>query len=129
MSWRQLALLLALPFAAPAQASPLGLWQNPAKSVVVRTSMCGPTLCGTIVEASAQARADAHDAGIDELIGVSLLRSYRQTGPGAWEGHVFVPDMGHVFFSRIAELSPNQIRISGCILGGLLCKSQVWTRL
>lgn len=123
-----IAAALALS-ASAASAAPLGLWQNPAKTIVVRTSMCGTELCGTIVSASAEAKADAQAAGVANLIGVSLLQSYRETGPGAWQGRVYVPDLGHVFFSRIAEIAPNQLRISGCILGGLLCKSQTWTRL
>ena len=120
---------LAALIAAPACATPLGKWQNPAKSIVVRTEMCGPRLCGIILAASPKATADAREAGVNNLIGVSLLNQYRLTGSGVWQGRVYVPDMGQTFFSRLAEISPNQIRISGCILGGLLCKSQVWTRV
>ena len=115
--------------AAPAAAAPLGVWQNPRATIRVRTAMCGSNLCGSIVAAAPEARQDARDAGVPNLIGLSLLRSYHLTSPGHWQGHVFVPDMGGVYFSRLVELAPGQIRISGCILGGLLCKSQVWTRV
>jgi uncharacterized protein (DUF2147 family) len=42
---------------------------------------------------------------------------------------VFVPDMGRRFASQIDQLSPGRMRVRGCILGGLLCKSQNWTRI
>jgi uncharacterized protein (DUF2147 family) len=41
---------------------------------------------------------------------------------------VFVPDMKRKFYSRIEQQGPDKLKISGCILGGLLCKSQYWTR-
>ena len=133
MTYKLLALIpaglaVAAPAAAPSAAVAIGLWRNPKQTIEVRTGMCGAELCGTVVAASSTARADARDAGVTHLIGTALLRNYRQTGPDSWSGRVFVPDMGRVFASRIAVLPPNRLRISGCILGGLVCKSQVWTR-
>ncbi|AJP74141.1 DUF2147 domain-containing protein [Sphingomonas hengshuiensis] len=129
-----LALLLAAtPAAAQGPVAPpdpvFGTWANPKHSIEVRTALCGADLCGAIVAASPQAEQDARDAGIDRLIGIELLRDYRKTGDARWSGTVFVPDMGRSFTSRIVQVSPNLLRISGCILGGLICKSQDWTRV
>jgi uncharacterized protein (DUF2147 family) len=46
-----------------------------------------------------------------------------------WQGRVFVPDMGRTYYSTIKRLDPNQLIISGCIFGGLICKSQIWHRV
>ncbi|WP_231635489.1 DUF2147 domain-containing protein [Novosphingobium sp. ST904] len=62
------------------------------------------------------------------LVGTQLLRDYHPEGSGAWQGEVYVPDMGESFFSRIHQSDPAHLKISGCILHGLLCKSQTWTR-
>ena len=131
-----IALLAAVPAAAapalpPAPAaSPGGVWLNPHRSVAVRTGRCGTgQLCGWIVWASAEAQADARDAGVARLIGTALLQDYRPDGEGRWKGTVFVPDRGRGFLSEIALLSPGELQVKGCILGGLLCKSQVWTRI
>jgi uncharacterized protein (DUF2147 family) len=116
--------------AAAAEAPTVyGLWLNPRKSVEVQTRSCGPTLCGSIVWANAEAVSDARDAGIDKLMGLQLLSGYRQKGRGLWQGRVYVPDLGRSFFSRIEQIAPDRLKISGCILGGVLCKSQTWTRL
>jgi uncharacterized protein (DUF2147 family) len=82
-----------------------------------------------VVWASAQARADARDSGVANLLGTELLQDYRASGGGVWKGTVFVPDMGRRFASEIDAVSADAIKVKGCILGGLVCRSQVWTRL
>jgi uncharacterized protein (DUF2147 family) len=117
-------------FAADAPGVPAAqLWLNPHNNVAVRTGACGAKLCGWIVWANPEALADARDAGLPQLIGTELLENYQAKGRGSWAGRVFVPDMNRHFYSTIDVVSPTQLRIAGCILGGLICKSQVWTRI
>lgn len=111
-----------------AAAGVIGTWINPHGSVKVQTGACGDRLCGWVVWADAQAQQDARDSGVARLIGTELLQDYRATGDGRWQGRVYVPDMGRTFWSRIEQQGPNSLRISGCILGGWICKSQVWQR-
>ncbi|MFN3457623.1 MAG: DUF2147 domain-containing protein [Novosphingobium sp.] len=128
-------LLLSL-LAVPANAFPrpngdavTGLWMNPYRTVAVRNQMCGNALCGQVVWASSDAKADARESGVTNLIGLDLLEDYHPERPGNWKGMVLVPDMGHRFSSEISVLDPNRIRISGCVFHGFICKSQVWTRI
>ena len=118
-----------IPAAATASSSVYGLWRNPRGTIEARIAPCGARLCGTVFRASPEAERDARDAGVQELVGVQLLRHYRQVAPGRWKGRVYVPDMGGTFGSRMVQLSPTQLKISGCMIGGSLCKSQLWTRL
>ena len=37
--------------------------------------------------------------------------------------------MGRRFSSEIDAISPTRLKVKGCILGGLICKSQVWSRI
>jgi uncharacterized protein (DUF2147 family) len=113
--------------AAPHQ--PQGLWINPHGNVIVRTGACGHKLCGWIAWANQEAQSDARDGGVTQLLSTKLLEDYGATGTTSWKGVVFVPDMGRRFSSRIDELSPARLRIKGCILGGLICKSQIWNRI
>ncbi|MEY4953643.1 MAG: hypothetical protein RL299_2067 [Pseudomonadota bacterium] len=113
-----------------AQPAPVyGTWINPKRTVTVVTSACGQLLCGTIVSATPEVQAIAKKAGAPPLVGSKLLRDYRQTGKEKWQGKVFVPDRNASYYSTIKQLNANQLKISGCILGGLLCKSQIWTRV
>lgn len=119
---------VAQPAVPPAATGPIGVWQNPKGTLLVRTRLCGQLLCGNIVWASPKAMADARDAGVTSLIGTELLSDYRRNSPVRWTGQVYVPDQGRRFYSTIEQKGPNDLRISGCILGGLLCKRQDWVR-
>jgi len=123
-----LAAVLAVPAAAQGP-SPDGLWINPHRTVAVRTGPCGQRLCGWVAWASPQALADARDGGVTHLIGTALLEDYQPDGPGAWSGTVYVPDDDKRYSSEITQRGPAALKIKGCILGGLICKSQVWTRI
>lgn len=119
----------AIAFAQPAVSQPEGLWLNPHDSVAVRTGPCASKLCGWIVWANGEAQADAKDSGVRQLVGTELLQNYRATNAHSWSGTVFVPDLGRNFSSQIDQLSSNELKIKGCILGGFICKSQLWTRI
>ena len=124
-------LCLAPALAANVTAPPpvYGLWQNPRATVRVRIGACGQMLCGTVAAATSSAQADARAAGVNPLIGVQLLQDYHQVDTDRWAGRVFVPDMGRTFSSRIVQVRPDTLQISGCLIGGMLCKSQLWTRV
>ncbi len=125
-------LIGALAATAPARPvnsiSPYGRWLNPRGDVEVSVAPCGAMLCGTVTWVGGAAVADATDAGVGHLVGTQLLRDYHREEDGGWQGQVFVPDMGESFFSRIRQPDPAHLKISGCILHGLICKSQTWTR-
>jgi len=116
--------------AAPSVAPSVdGVWSNPAGSVQVRTGKCSDKICGWIVWASLKAQEDARKKGVSQLIGTALLRSYHETNRGHWAGQVYVPDMQSTFYSTITMVDPQTLNIKGCILGGLLCKAQIWRRV
>lgn len=121
-------MVLAQPMSTPTRAAIAGTWANPKDSVRVATGPCGEFLCGWVVAANAEAVRDAREAGTVQLIGTRLLENYRQIAPASWRGRVFLPDRGSSYYSTIRQLSTDEIRISGCILGGWICKSQVWHR-
>ena len=128
-----LALAMIAPLTAIAQPSPPvpqtqahGIWFNPHNNVKVETGDCGGKLCGWVIWATPEAEQDARDGGVQKLVGTELLQDYRQTAGNRWQGRVFVPDMGRTFYSTITREEPVTLRISGCILGGLICKSQLW---
>lgn len=128
-----LAWLLFAGSAAPAgsvQSDPIyGVWRNPRGTIDIRTAPCNDGLCGAIVRASPQAVADAKDAGVTTLIGLELLQDYHRAATGRWTGLVYVPDMGRSFSSHIEQVGPDQLRISGCLWRGWVCKSQLWHRI
>jgi uncharacterized protein (DUF2147 family) len=125
-----LLLLAAAPAAAAAdpQAAILGTWHNPKNSVAVRTGRCGDRLCGWVIRASDKAKADVAGKGYPPLLGTALLRSYRASGRGRWSGQIYVPDMGRAFGSTVTMIDADTLNVKGCLIGGMLCKSQIWRR-
>lgn len=127
-----IALALALAGAAQpaprAQDSMIGTWMNRKETVAVATSHCGPNLCGRVVWAAPEAQEAAAAGGTPRLVGTMLMRNFRPVAPGAWQGEVFVADLGQVAPADMALVGPDQIEINGCAVGGFICKRQVWHR-
>lgn len=124
-------LLIALFAAGPvAAASPIaGTWRNPTGSVEVAMAPCGPRLCGTVVWASERAKDDAANGGTGRLIGTQLFRGLAADGPGHWSGEVFVPDLGRTVEGTLALVDATTLEIAGCVIPGLVCQTQTWTRV
>ncbi len=105
-----------------------GRWRNPSGSVIVAIAPCGEALCGRVEWASDKAQADARKGGTDPLVGVELLNSFKSKGDGRWNGRLFVPDLNKRSKAELRQLGPNQVKVTGCAIGRLVCKSEVWTR-
>jgi uncharacterized protein (DUF2147 family) len=106
-----------------------GNWRNPSGSVIIAILPCGDALCGRVEWASNQATADARRGGTDSLIGAELLSNFVPTADGRWRGRLFVPDANKRSKAELRQLGPDRVEIVGCVIGGLVCKSQVWTRV
>lgn len=122
-------LILAASGAAAAPASPTGVWRNASDSVRIRVAPCGRALCGTVVSASAKARADAAAGGTPRLVGTQLFREFRRAEGGGWSGTVFVPDLGLEVDGTLALDGANTLVGSGCLLGNIGCREQRWVRV
>jgi uncharacterized protein (DUF2147 family) len=125
------ALTAATPvFADEAPASPLATeWRNPSNSVHVRIDKCDGQLCGTVTWASAKAQADARRGGTENLVGTRLFRDLEPAGAGKWRGKVFVPDIRKTFSGTLSFADSNTMIGKGCVLFGVICKSQTWSRV
>ena len=126
------AALLAGPAFAQKGGDLSGLWQTETAGSTVRISRCGAGYCGTIAKVLAGETRDVHnpDAGLRtrSLVGVALTRDMRPAGEG-WEGSLYNFRDGRTYSGELAMKGPNVLELSGCVLGGLICKKQMWTRV
>ena len=121
------SLLLA---AAPAHAQELeGQWTNYKRNVVVQVERCGGAYCGRVVQASEKAKAKARKGGTQNLIGTQILTGLVPTGAGKFRGRAFVPKRNIHATATVRQVSDDVMQVQGCILGGLLCDSERWTRV
>lgn len=124
------ALLISSPLlASPAMAADVfGTWRNPKGSVHLDIRPCGNQVCGYVIKASANADADARKATGKPLVGQQLLRDFGPAKEG-WKGKVYVPDLDRTFSGTAKLMDDDRLEAKGCVLGGLICKSQIWRRV
>jgi uncharacterized protein (DUF2147 family) len=120
----------ALLAAAPASAQAIeGQWTNYKKSVVVQVERCGTAYCGTVIEASEKAKAKARKGGTPSLVGTQILTGLKPIGDGKFRGRAFVPKRNIHATATVRQLSADVMQVSGCVLGGLICDNEKWTRV
>ena len=124
---------LAIGAATPSRAQEgdrsVGKWSNPQNSVHVQSHHCGTSMCGTVVWANDKAQADARRGGTEALVGLQLFRDFRKDKTGSWRGKVFVPDINKTLSGSIKVIDTDTLKGSGCLVGRIGCKSQIWTRI
>jgi len=123
-------MLLALTAMFATDPAPIeGRWKNPSGSVTVMIDACGEAYCGTVTSASDQAKADARRGGTDALVGTQLMTGFKPAGTGKWRGRLFIPDINHRSKAELRMLGASQLKVTGCMVGRMICKSQLWTRV
>jgi len=106
-----------------------GTWINHKGTIEVRAAPCETSMCGWIVKATPNAVEVARRRGTPTLVGLQVLRDYRLKADGTWKGTVFIPAKQKSFSSTRKLLDPDTLKISGCLISGLVCRSQTWRRV
>ena len=121
-----IAAVLALPGTA-VLADPIeGVWQtqpDEGSFAHVAIAPCGAAFCGTISRIFKD-KAEYQSPNI----GKQIVRSMAPNGDGTYAGQVWRPANDKVYSGK-ASVSGNQMSLSGCVAGGLLCKSQTWVKV
>jgi uncharacterized protein (DUF2147 family) len=134
------AIAIALLLLAPARAAdPLGTWLTGDKKGKVRIVNCGGAICGTLVWLQEPNDPDTHQAKTDKhnvdaakqgrpLLGIPIVLNMKPNGADTWEGQVYNAEDGNTYSGSFAMSGANSAQLKGCVMGGLICKSQTWTR-
>ncbi|GLK57729.1 uncharacterized protein (DUF2147 family) [Methylopila capsulata] len=130
------AVILAALGSAPARSDPLGLWSTPGGKAKVKISACGAALCGAIVslreptDETGKAKLDINNVDKAKqgrpIVGLSLLSGMKPDG-ARWTGQIYNPGDGKTYKAYMTPQSDGALKIEGCALAGLVCKTQVWT--
>ena len=119
--------LLALASAQSPQRAPIeGHWRNPIGSAIIAIAPCGSALCGRVVWASTRGRREA-STSTSHVVGTTVLTGMTRAGD-RWTGTLFIPDDNVHVAAKLQLVSEQQLKLTGCALAGLLCRSQIWTR-
>lgn len=116
----------ALLLATPALADPVnGTWKSAPGDdgayIHVKIEDCGSKICGTIIKVVGKKNPTS--------LGKSIIKNMGADGGGKYSGGtIWAPDKDKTYKSKMT-LKGNKLDVAGCIAGGLICRSQTWTRL
>ena len=131
---------LAVILIAPARAAdPLGTWLTGDKKGKVHIVNCGGAICGTLSwlaepndPDTKQPKTDKNntDAGKKSrpLLGIPIVLNMKPAGGEKWEGQVYNAEDGGTYTGSFTMTGANSAELKGCVMGGIICKGQTWTR-
>ncbi len=126
------ALALLVPTAVSA-ADATGEWLIEDGDARVRIAPCGADLCGTVAwikEGSPTVDVNNPDPAKRSrpLIGSEVLLGLKPSGTGEWTGSLYDAENGRTYVGKLTIVDERHIKVAGCVLGGLICETQTWTR-
>ncbi len=123
---------LAQPFSKAPLPSPLGEWRVKDGTADIRIVECGGALWGVIAWTKTPPGTD--DSNPDpalrgrSVLWMPILINMQPAG-GRWEGRVYNAENGQTYSSNISLVTPDVLKIEGCVFGGLICGGEDWTRV
>ena len=112
--------------AQPAAAPVEGYWKNPIGSAIIQIAPCGKALCGKVVWASARGQREV-SKNTSNVVGTTVLTGLKYTR-GHWSGSLYIPDDNIHVSAKLQLLADRKLKLTGCGLLGLICRTQIWTR-
>lgn len=124
---RSLIVLAVGLVSIPAGAAMIdGVWQSPKdKDGSFLTVRVHP--CERASEERCAVVTGAYDGAKKEAIGHQVMR-VEPKPDGSWEGEITQPLSGDVYDSNVRLVRRDVLHVDGCVLGGLFCRTQEWTR-
>ena len=96
----------------------LGTWLRDNGALKVKFEPCGDAICGDIVWLKP-------GSGLNAKVGKRLFFDMRPSGANSWIGKAASSDTGSIYSGKMS-IEGSTLIISGCIAGGLICKSANW---
>lgn len=127
------AALIALSAIPSLAGDAKGDWVRPNGASKIQISSCGSALCGKLIWLK-DPRNDSENPDASKrdrpLIGVEIVKSMTPTNKAdRWKGKVYNAEDGKTYTGFIELTSADKLKLEGCVMGGLVCKGETWTRV
>jgi uncharacterized protein (DUF2147 family) len=99
----------------------LGTWLRDNGSMQVKFGPCGDAICGNIVWVKP-------GSDLKAKVGQRLFFDMRPGEANSWAGKAANPNNGSIYSGKIS-IEGSGLITSGCMIGGLICKSANWRRV
>jgi uncharacterized protein (DUF2147 family) len=134
-----IALIAVGAMSSALAAEPNGTWLTQGGASRIKIADCGGALCGTIVwlkepnDDGGKPKTDKNNPDAAKktkpLIGTLIVLGMKPSGAGKWAGQVYNAEDGKTYSGNLTYTGGNSLQLQGCALGGLVCKSQTWTKV
>lgn len=106
-------------------ADVIGVWvtekSDTGSSMAVEIFDCDGKMCGKAV--------DVFDAPNRDSVGLEIIKGMKKKSDTSYsKGKIYAPDTKKWYKSKMKLDGDDKLKVSGCVLGGLICRSQTWTR-
>jgi uncharacterized protein (DUF2147 family) len=99
----------------------LGTWLRDNGALKVKFEPCGDAICGNVVWLKPGSESKAK-------VGQRLFFDMHSDGTNSWTGKAAAPDDGSIYSGKMS-IEGATLSTSGCIVGGLICKSANWKKV
>jgi uncharacterized protein (DUF2147 family) len=109
-----------------------GTWLSQTGETRVRIAACGSDLCGTVVWQKTPGKDEKNpDASKRNrpIVGLRMIFGMKSAGSGQWSGQLYNFQDGGTYAGKMRLAGSSALELSGCALGGLVCRSQTWTKV
>jgi uncharacterized protein (DUF2147 family) len=101
-------------------ADPTGTWVRPSTGTTVKFYGCGDKLCAKIV--------GVKDKSKQSTVGTVIMSGAKKVSDNKWEGDLLNTEDGQTY-NGVVTLSGGGLTLKGCVLGGIICKGETWSRV
>jgi uncharacterized protein (DUF2147 family) len=105
-----------------------GVWTTPA-GWKVKVYKCGASRCGRVIGGTT--KRDEHNPNkalrSRKMVGVRMIWGMKKSGSG-FKGKLYNPNDGKTYTGKMSLNNARSLKLSGCALAGLICKSQTWRK-
>ena len=96
-----------------------GFWTRDDGAARIQFSPCGQALCGVIVW--------LRHTGAKAHVGQQVFFDMVRADQNSWTGKAFNPEDGKTYSGKMV-VTGKKLKTSGCVFGGLICKTVAWQR-
>ena len=131
--WIALAFAIAGTSAAYAAAEDaIGAWRDTETGAILSIYSCTGGICVKIVTPSKDGQKDTNnpDPALKgrSLAGIEIMTGGVKDGADRWKGNLYNSEDGKTYSGWLTVQNKDQVKLEGCVLLGIICKSRIWKR-
>ena len=117
---------VTLASSAALAAEPTGDWRVEDGSAIIRIDNCRGALWGVVAWEKVPGRDERNGR---PTLGSPVLINMRASSQARWDGQIYNAQNGQTYRANVRMVGDNTLRVEGCVMGGVFCGGQRWTRV